>query len=93
MLHTILLYARVNVFLRKKIFTNVFLIILAMCAPGSFSKDGLVPCQLCPRGQYQSNANSASCINCPGITTTNKEGSKRADECRSKFFSFNVFKK
>lgn len=37
----------------------------ATCSPGSYSGDGLHPCKLCQRGEYQDNFGSTSCNKCP----------------------------
>lgn len=66
------------------------------CDRGYFSKDGIVPCQACSRGQYQPTRHATSCMKCPGATTTHMEASTGLDQCRSEpqflfFYCFSAF--
>eukprot|EP00111_Clytia_hemisphaerica_P006027 TCONS_00017431-protein len=54
------------------------------CAPGTYSEDGLVPCKICAPGSYQSSYKGKTCDQCPGITTTNGNGTKDITDCRMK---------
>uniref|UniRef100_A0A4D5RGI3 Putative tyrosine kinase eph ephrin receptor family n=1 Tax=Ixodes scapularis TaxID=6945 RepID=A0A4D5RGI3_IXOSC len=51
------------------------------CQPGSYSKNGLEPCQPCPRGFYQTTQGQKTCQECRVPTTTLQEGSKSSFDC------------
>ena len=54
------------------------------CLPGTFSLDGLEPCETCSIGFYQPGYAFINCIPCPNGTTTWRRGSRRVTECGRK---------
>ncbi|KAK3593640.1 hypothetical protein CHS0354_025531 [Potamilus streckersoni] len=54
---------------------------LKYCGSGFFSKTGLVPCSLCPRGTFQNIHGSNSCVPCPGNKTTRAPGAVSQENC------------
>ena len=69
--------------LLKLIFLLFFLIYssIAPCQPGSWSRTGFEPCQLCPLNFYQDETNATDCKECAGENVTTSEGSQSAAEC------------
>jgi hypothetical protein len=57
---------------------------LVPCAPGSFSKTDVEPCELCPVGHYQTSFNQKECSPCPGGKTTRGKGAVKSRECQGK---------
>uniref|UniRef100_A0A915EAV1 Uncharacterized protein n=1 Tax=Ditylenchus dipsaci TaxID=166011 RepID=A0A915EAV1_9BILA len=57
---------------------------IPFCSPGFFSSTGLAPCQICPRGSFQSNFGQKSCFQCAFDLTTTEVGAKSAKECTNK---------
>nr|XP_006816609.1 PREDICTED: sushi, von Willebrand factor type A, EGF and pentraxin domain-containing protein 1-like [Saccoglossus kowalevskii] len=55
---------------------------VGFCQPGTFSKTGLETCILCPRGSYQPNNGSTSCISCEENLSTWTDGAVSADYCK-----------
>lgn len=54
---------------------------LEMCTAGYFSASGLVPCQPCPPGQYQSRDRATTCDLCPAGTWTYLAASVSRNDC------------
>ncbi|XP_052805279.1 uncharacterized protein LOC128234798 isoform X2 [Mya arenaria] len=53
------------------------------CSPGEFSKDGLTPCTLCPKGFYSAGILGQTCTRCETHKVTLQEGSKSHVDCLS----------
>ena len=52
------------------------------CKPGSFSAHlGVAPCQLCPRGTWQSEFRATQCFDCKAMLNTSARGCKSSNEC------------
>ncbi|OWF41913.1 Sushi, von Willebrand factor type A, EGF and pentraxin domain-containing protein 1 [Mizuhopecten yessoensis] len=54
-----------------------------VCAAGSYSKTGVIPCTTCSVGEYQSNGNSKSCSRCEVGKTTIERGQISSIACLS----------
>lgn len=54
---------------------------IVRCPTGMFSKTGLEPCSLCPRGQYQPSTGKKDCVACPAPKTTHGLGTSQKAEC------------
>ena len=52
-----------------------------MCPPGEYSDDGLVPCNKCPIGQYQSSHGQLECVECPVNHNTRNTGTQQMEDC------------
>ncbi|KAJ8299703.1 hypothetical protein KUTeg_023763 [Tegillarca granosa] len=52
-----------------------------MCEPGTFSRQGLKPCQSCAVGTYQPDFGRTSCLPCGGGLTTHVLGARSFQEC------------
>jgi hypothetical protein len=55
------------------------------CLPGTFSVDGLEPCETCVVGFYQPGYADTRCLPCPNDTTTWRRGSRRITECGCRY--------
>ncbi|KAL4225593.1 signal peptide protein [Mactra antiquata] len=55
-----------------------------LCEPGHYSKNGLKPCNPCPKGSYQPEYGRLSCQKCPGKLTTSEEMSTSFRNCETK---------
>ena len=53
----------------------------AQCAPGTFSKTGLAPCEMCPVGTYQPSSGKTFCHRCEFDQLTDTEGATSKDDC------------
>lgn len=51
------------------------------CAPGSFSADGLTPCEPCQLGTYQDESGQTSCKPAPAGKFVSEEGAIQATDC------------
>ena len=51
------------------------------CAPGTFSQDGLTPCEPCPVGRYQDELGQTSCKLAPAGSYVDQTGSEQAIQC------------
>lgn len=54
------------------------------CLPGQYSRDGFVPCLLCPLGTYQSEVGRTTCFPCGGNLVTKRIGAVTFQECETK---------
>ncbi|KAH9490419.1 hypothetical protein Btru_035137, partial [Bulinus truncatus] len=54
---------------------------LPMCTLGSYSRSGLEPCYLCPKGKYSDKVGQKNCSVCPFGSWTEEEGTPRKDMC------------
>lgn len=54
------------------------------CLPGHFSRDGFVPCLLCPLGTYQPEVGRTTCFSCGGNLVTKRIGAVTFQECETK---------
>ncbi|XP_064476715.1 sushi, von Willebrand factor type A, EGF and pentraxin domain-containing protein 1-like [Ornithodoros turicata] len=54
-----------------------------LCAPGSYSAVGVVPCDTCPKGHFQPDYGQPSCIPCPGGTSTRTRGALNYTACEA----------
>ncbi|XP_065883044.1 uncharacterized protein [Dysidea avara] len=54
---------------------------IMMCPPGEYSDDGLVPCNKCPIGQYQSSHGQLECVECPVNHNTRNTGTQQMEDC------------
>lgn len=52
------------------------------CKPGTFGSHlGVAPCQLCPRGTWQSEFRATECYDCEVMHNTSAPGSKSSNNC------------
>ncbi|XP_035698123.1 uncharacterized protein LOC118431114 [Branchiostoma floridae] len=51
------------------------------CVPGSFSRTGTDPCDLCPVGTFQAGHGQTECLSCPLGTGTDARGSETSSDC------------
>ena len=56
-----------------------------MCAPGTFSSNGVEPCKPCAKGMYQSEKGQTRCLDCSGLQSTASQGSTSVARCMGKF--------
>ena len=56
------------------------------CPTGMFSKTGLEPCTLCPRGYYQPSTGKKDCLACLAPKTTHGLGTVKMAECACTIF-------
>lgn len=56
------------------------------CEPGTFSSDGLSPCEPCPIGKYQPESGQTTCLDAPAGTFVAVEGSTEATLCEIGFY-------
>uniref|UniRef100_A0A2C9M0L7 Sushi, von Willebrand factor type A, EGF and pentraxin domain-containing protein 1 n=1 Tax=Biomphalaria glabrata TaxID=6526 RepID=A0A2C9M0L7_BIOGL len=61
---------------------------ISFCAPGKFSRSGLEPCLVCPKGQYAQSRGQKQCSKCPFGTWTSEEGAFQKEMC--KIYDVNV---
>ncbi|XP_070576064.1 sushi, von Willebrand factor type A, EGF and pentraxin domain-containing protein 1-like isoform X2 [Ptychodera flava] len=54
---------------------------ISFCSPGTFSVNGLSPCQPCPRHHYQSAMRQTNCMECPGYRETVSMGTSSEGDC------------
>ncbi|XP_056880728.1 signal peptide, CUB and EGF-like domain-containing protein 2 isoform X4 [Takifugu flavidus] len=54
------------------------------CSPGQHSRDGFVPCLLCPLGTYQPEVGRTTCFPCGGNLVTKRIGAVTFQECETK---------
>ncbi|XP_018027289.2 sushi, von Willebrand factor type A, EGF and pentraxin domain-containing protein 1, partial [Hyalella azteca] len=54
-----------------------------MCTAGTYSDNGLEPCNPCPRNFYQPSQGKMTCVECPTGNRTINEGSTSASECQA----------
>ncbi|ESO89533.1 hypothetical protein LOTGIDRAFT_234340 [Lottia gigantea] len=52
-----------------------------ICQPGYYSTTGFEPCQVCPRGFFQSNTRSTTCFECSLDQTTFNTASTSSSQC------------
>ncbi|VDI62204.1 signal peptide, CUB and EGF-like domain-containing protein 3 isoform X1 [Mytilus galloprovincialis] len=55
-----------------------------LCPPGSYSKDGMLPCLDCPKNFYQSEYGRLRCVPCGGGLETTGLGSRSFKQCSTK---------
>ena len=55
-----------------------FLLLLALCNPGTYSRSGVQPCENCPPDKYQSNYGATNCEPCNNLTNTTDDVCKTA---------------
>ena len=53
----------------------------AMCQPGSYSSDGLIPCVPCERDSYTDATGQLECQACPDGTITVNVGQDSVHDC------------
>lgn len=58
--------------------------LLVLCPPGSYSKDGMLPCLDCPKNFYQSEYGRLRCVPCGGGLETTGLGSRSFKQCSTK---------
>ncbi|XP_064481560.1 sushi, von Willebrand factor type A, EGF and pentraxin domain-containing protein 1-like isoform X2 [Ornithodoros turicata] len=51
------------------------------CPPGTFSRSGLRPCSLCPKGTYQAKGGQTDCLQCPVGESTYTSASTSESDC------------
>ena len=56
-----------------------------MCAPGTFSSNGVEPCNPCLKGKYQSDKGQTRCLDCPDLESTASQGSTSVKSCMGEF--------
>ena len=66
--------------------------ILAGCIAGQFKNLATGTCQPCPKGTYQPNEGSTSCISCPEGSTTVGNDVRNHTSCRSEYPAFLILK-
>lgn len=54
---------------------------IPVCGPGTFSRDGLVPCAKCQFGTYQPDTSQTACLACSASQTTKNVGATQLNEC------------
>lgn len=55
----------------------------AQCLPGSFSFNGLEPCETCTVGHYQPHYAQTTCLPCPTGAITHRRGVRHVSECKA----------
>lgn len=67
-----------------KIWLSHVCVCSGQCLPGQYSRDGFVPCLLCPLGTYQSEVGRTTCFPCGGNLVTKRIGAVTFQECETK---------
>ena len=62
-----------------------FLILTGICLEGTYSENGVEPCMLCPKGEFQNKTGQSRCQPCPGLQSTPGEGTTSLKACISKY--------
>ena len=59
----------------------IIFLFLEPCQPGSWSRTGYAPCDLCPLNFYQDESNAMECKECATDSITANAGAQSVTEC------------
>ena len=59
-----------------------FLLLIALCLPGTKSPNGLEICETCSKGYYEVEYGQTNCTACPVGFTTKRRGARELSDCK-----------